>query len=381
MEAISRLSGRLAHDFNNLLLIINGFGEDLLQSLPASDQRRGDLEEVLKAADKMAAISNQLLTISRPVTVQAKPVDLNRLVDAVERRLEGRLPAQMRTEVTLSGAQLPALVDAAQMEQCLEALALHVAQSQPERSRLHLEAAKLAFGEDASIGMRRGDYVTIQIGELLAGSVVDTTVFEPFTAKGASKDNSLGLAPLYATLRQNRADVLAYRGDAGQMCFQIQVSLAEAVPDTVDRTPTTKVVEAKALPSRYSETILVVDDEEGIRHLIGKILARQGYQILEAASAAEANAIAGQYEDTIHLTVSDVVLPDIDGPELVEQLRARRPQLRVLYISGYTENLDLYSGTLPPGTGFLAKPFTLHALLDSVRALLDTKTAAAAGAS
>lgn len=380
MDGITRLSGRLAHDFNNLLLIVQGFGEHLLESFAPDDPRRADMAEILKAGDRIAQVSNQLLAISRPQAVHPKRIDLNRLVEGVERKLEHQLPAHTRVELTVTGAQLVVSADPAQLEACLESLVLHAVHSLPSPGRLRIEVGKEAFLEDHIAGMPRGTYAAIRIGEIGAGAAPDPQAFEPFSLKAAAKETSVkesvGLAPIYAVLRQNQAPALAFRQAAGGIGFLVYLPLAKGAVESP------AVVEPLTMPAPapVHETVLVVDDEAGIRNLISKILSRQGYQVLEAGSAEQALALAGQYEDTIHLVVCDVLLPEMEGPDLVENLRKNRPQLRVLYISGYTDNAALYSGTLPQGTGFLAKPFTLHALVESVKTILETPASGAAGA-
>ncbi|MBI3681821.1 MAG: response regulator [Acidobacteria bacterium] len=355
MEALGRLAGKLSHDLNNLLMIVNGYGEELLERLPAADERRAGLQEILKASDRATALVQQLLQFSRPPAPHNQVFDLNEFL----RRLQpaGTLDLSARPE--------PVSADPQQLETAVRELAALAAETLPRKESLRLETGRRTLISDYGEGALRGQFVSLRIGPVEGiGEDRLRQWCEPF-AGGKAKET--GFAGVYAALGQMgaRVDLVREQGERGS--FVILFPLAAMQEAAKPAAPAAAVEEAAA----RLETVLVVDDEESIRALVARILTRQGYHVLEASSSEEALRVAEACQSGIHLIVSDVMLPQLRGPELVRRLQQRRPELRALYISGYTDDPMLGSAALRAGEGFLQKPFTLAALVSTVRAVLD----------
>lgn len=357
MEAVTRAASKLSHDFNNLLMIINGNVEEVIQSLPEPDPRRSGLDDVLKGAERMFAITQQLLAISRPPAANLQVIDLNEFLR------EMKAPVQRR----LTKGFEPVSVDVRQLQTIIQSLleALDEVQESPVYCQTSRRSLISDFGED----MARGLFVRLGIGPLPnLPKELEARWSEPFAWKSKT------LASAYGLLRNMGAWVRIVRdGAAGE--FEILFPLAP----TPEPPPPEPVEPPKIAPPPpdipVRETVLVVDDEDSIRSLVARVLKRNGYQILEASSSQEALRIAAEYPGAIPMVVSDVMLPYMRGTEMVAKLREKRPQIRALFMSGYTDDPKLAGGNLPPGEGFLQKPFTLVSLVETVRTVLDAPEA------
>jgi PAS domain S-box-containing protein len=351
MEAIARLAGKLSHDFNNILMVIQGNVEEAIQDLSEGDARKESLSEVLKAADRMASITQQLLGLSRPPAPKSQVVDLNQSL-----RQMG-LPARLEASAVFE----PVSIDAKQLESALRELLAAVSAS--GGGEAYLAVDRTALGWDFGFDLPCGPFVRLRIGPLQnVGPEWDERWNEPFQGPGK------GVASAWRLLQGMRIGLRLTR--TGETTAEYELWLPLAPMPEMPPEPPPAPETAKAVGEPHRETVMVVDDEESIRSLVARVLRREGYRVLEASSSEEALSVAGGFAGEIALIVSDVMLPRMRGTELVVALRASRPSLRALLMSGYTDDPALSAGSLPKGDGFLQKPFSLAALLQTVRMVL-----------
>lgn len=351
-EAVARLAGKVSHDFNNILMVIQGNVEEAMQDLPDGDARKESLAEVLKAAERMAGITQQLLGVSRPPAPSLKVVDLNQVLRQMG--LGARLECSAEFE--------PVNVDGKHLELALRELVgsiggLGGGEVVVSVGRVVVHSD---FGQAAP-----GAYARLRVGPLRnVPAEMDLKWNEPFhgISKGMAQANSL-LQAMQVGLRLVRIS----EADAEYEAWIPLASMPEPAPgmQAAVESPQPAV---EAPPAR--ETVMVVDDEDSIRALVARVLRREGYRVLEASSSEEALSVAGEFAGEIALIVSDVMLPQMRGTDLVVSLRSTRPGLRALFMSGYTDDPKLATGTLPKGEAFLQKPFSLAALLQTVRMVL-----------
>lgn len=351
VQAVSKLAARMAHDLNNVLMIVTGHGEELLNGLPAASPLRADVQEILNATERMTGLTGQLLAFTRRPGGAASTIDLQPVLRAVERRLG------LRLNISEHPNQVKA--DSDRLEQIL--LSLIERERQPV-----LEISLVQIEEDLRHGpLRPGTYTTIGITlpARLWEPDAKTTWFEAvLPVKDPADDWPSAMTRAYGMIRQWGGDIVASAAPEGGTLLRL---LLESVPDAIETKP-------EPLPN--PETILVVDDEAGVRELVQKILRRHGYQVLEAGNGEEALAVFREHPSTIDLLITDVMMPRMGGPELVDRLRKQGLNPAVLYVSGYTDDPNIYAGTFPPGTAFLDKPFTLPSLLSKVREVLKTRS-------
>jgi two-component system, cell cycle sensor histidine kinase and response regulator CckA len=373
MEAVGRLAGGVAHDFNNLLTVVSGHADLLLQTLPADDTARESVEEIAKAASRAANLTRQLLAFSRKQVMTPRVLDLN----AVLTDLESILRRTLGEDIELVISKAPALgsvkADPGQIEQVLVNLAVNARHAMPEGGRLTIETANVEM-DDAYVSSHAatlpGLYVMLAVSDTGVGMDAETRshIFEPFfTTKGPGKGTGLGLATSYGIVKQSHGTIWAYSEPGKGATFKIYLP-------RVDEAARAPVVRAGGdLLPRGTETILVVEDEDGVRRLVRGALEAQGYTVLEAASGPAALEAAGRHADPIHLILTDLVMPGIHGRALADQLLVTRPGARVLFMSGYTGDAVWHNGLVEPGTSFLQKPFTSGALARKVREVLDAR--------
>jgi len=370
MEAVGQLSGGVAHDFNNLLNVILGFGEMLLKKLPADDARRRYGHEILKAANRGASLTRQLLAFSRQQVLQPKVIDLNAAVSDMQVML-GRLIGEDIDLVTALEPQLGRVeVDPGQIEQVIMNLAVNARDAMPQGGTLAIETTNVDLDESDvrqyDYPVSPGPYVRIMVCDTGTGMDAATLqhLFEPFfTTKALGKGTGLGLASVYGIVRQSNGFIAVEsepgRGTTFTMHFPAVPIGSETTESSLDA----------AGPAGGHETILLVEDEEGVRAVTSTILRRQGYRVLEAATPLAASSLFEEHGDEIDLLLTDVVMPEMSGPALAQRFIGRRPDLRVLLISGYA-NLATPLIT-SPHVGFLGKPFQASALTEKVRQMLS----------
>lgn len=371
MEAVGRLAGGVAHDFNNLLTVINGYSELLLQRyLDERDPLRRYIEEMKKAGERAAALTSQLLAFSRKQVLQPKILDLNEVVADLEKMLR-RLIGEDIELVTTAGLKLGRIkADPGQIEQVLLNLVVNARDAMPGGGKLTIKTANVTLDEAFTrqrVGLEPGRYVMLAVKDTGSGIEADILphIFEPFfTTKGKLKGTGLGLATVYGIVSQSGGHIDVSSKVGTGTTFKIYLPIVEQVVEPAEQ-------EQIAEAPHGHETILLVEDEDLVRELTRTVLLKHGYHVLEAAYGSEALFISQQYEGAVELLATDVVMPQMSGPELAEQLLKLRPQMKVLYLSGYTEDTILHHGVLEMDIAFLQKPFTPAELAHKVREVLD----------
>lgn len=370
MEAVARLSGGVAHDFNNLLTVILGFADRLHARLPAGSAEQPDLEEIINAANRGASLTRQLLSFARRQIIEPRVVRLDERVQNMEpmlRRLIGE-------DVELRAQATPGLwtvrIDPGQFEQVVLNLVVNARDAMPSGGRLYLEMSNVVLQEryeNDGNAVAPGEYVLLAVTDTGEGMDAQTRrrIFEPFfTTKQDGKGTGLGLATCYGIVRQAGGAIFVYSEPGHGTTFRAWFPRAEGAADTP--------AALRPVPVRGGdETVLVIEDDPNLRLLSVKTMRERGYQVLEAASGEEALATARRHEGAIHLVVTDVVLPRGNGREVASLIARERPDTKVLFVSGYTEDSQVLQGVLESDIHFLAKPFTPAELSRKVRRVLD----------
>jgi nitrogen-specific signal transduction histidine kinase/ActR/RegA family two-component response regulator len=374
MEAVGRLAGGVAHDFNNSLGVILGYTELLMRQ--AGEAQRGKLQEILKATHRAAGLTHQLLAFSRKQVVDPKVLDLNTLLADLEKML-GRLIGEDVDLAIVPGADLGQVkADPGQLEQVVMNLCVNARDAMPDGGLLRLETANAdvdaGHAAQAEI-MAPGRYVMLAVSDTGSGieKEILPKIFEPFfTTKEEGKGTGLGLATVYGIVRQAGGYVWVYSEVGQGTTFKVYLP-------RIDERPVAPEVKQAEVPSKGWETILLVEDEGSLRAIAGEILEEHGYRVIQAASASEAIEIAAGHPAPIHLLLTDVVMPGMNGRALAESLVAARPALKVLFMSGYTDDVIAHRGVLEAGTLLIEKPFSALALLGRVRAALGERSTGA----
>jgi PAS domain S-box-containing protein len=378
MDALGRFSGGIAHGFNNLLTVISGYSQLLLNGLDSGDPLRGLCVEIERTVERASDLTHQLLLFSRKQSGQPTSIDLNTILGGMERMLQRLVGNDVRLQFRLGTPLGRTLFDPGQLEQVISNLCEYARDSMLRSGRLEIETANVDLGADPNqrgVRIPPGRYIQLTIIDSGVGVVADAVphLFEPFfLTKEPGKGNGLGLAMVYSIVKQwsGYIDVQSELGRGTR--FRI---LLPREPDGARPTPTTVVVE----PPGGKETILIAEDDASLLILIGRILTRLGYRVLQAASGREAMRLMEEEKGPIDLLVSDVVMPEMSGAELAEHLLKKIPSLRVLLISGYTGETVLNRGVVAGGLGFLAKPFTATVLAHKIRELLDVHVSPGSG--
>lgn len=377
-DALQRLSARLAHDLNNLLMIIAGYGEEMKNSLPDEHPLHHDMQQIIDASQRVYALTTQFQTYTRKPHVQATPGSVPALLSGMRPRLEHNLGLNVRLDLDLPEDLARARMDTSAMEDALSSLTrLAGLRMQGSPGRLEISACNVLRGETTGVAgsLAPGAYVRLTLTP--SAPAFPEAWVEPWLEPDeAAREAELGVAGAYQILRQSGGDV-AIDGNRLHLYLEAQVEVeAPAEP-----APPAPVPIKPAEPEVSLETILVVEDEGGIRALVRKILKRQGYEVLEAAGGDEALAVLSSHGHKIDLLLTDVMMPGMNGVELSQRALANHNRLKVLFVSGYTDESVLEAGQFPAGTAFLQKPFTLGSLLGKVREVLDGGTAARLAAS
>ena len=370
MEAVGRLAGGVAHDFNNLLGIISGYCGLLLGEAPEGRPMHDYLVEIQKAGERAASLTRQLLAYSRKQILAPDVVDLNEVVQDCEKMLRRLLGEDVELTTVAAPELSRARVDISQLEQALINLAVNARDAMPRGGKLTIETANVTLDETYSHThpeVNPGPHVMMAVSDTGSGMDAGTKaqIFEPFfTTKEAGKGTGLGLAMVFGFIKQSGGHISVYSEPGVGSTFKIYLPAVESA-EVVERTEEV----GEPIPMGC-ETILLVEDEHDLRKLARQILSRQGYAVLEAADGVEALRLAESYPDPIHLLISDVVMPVMGGRQLAAQIAALRPGIKVLFMSGYTDDAVMRHGVLSSETPFIQKPFTVDSLPLKVRKVL-----------
>ena len=373
MEAVGRLAGGIAHDFNNLLTAIRGHTDLLLGDLPGESPLRADIQEIRRAADRAASLTQQLLAFSRRQMLQPVVLEVDSIMRDLQPLLSRLLPRNVVASVQLNAGGTRVRADRSQIEQVLVNLLVNARDAMPNGGELRITTSAFVMDEDfarANAGALPGSYARIAVRDTGMGMDAQTLsqIFEPFfTTKEIGKGSGLGLSTVYGIVKQSNGFVRA-TSEVG-VGTELEIFLPSVQEPLRDQR------DAAMQPAHGTgETILVAEDEAAVRALTCRILRKRGYHVLEAGDGSEAVELANNYEGTINLLVTDVIMPNVGGRELSEQLARARPRVKVLFMSGYTDDQLLQRGVLQGGTGnFLEKPFTPDALVSKVREVLDSQ--------
>jgi PAS domain S-box-containing protein len=370
MEAVGMLAGGVAHDFNNLLTIINGYSQLMLKSLPKGDSNRHAAEQIMKAGDRAAALTNQLLAFSRRQAAQPRVLDLNHLVQGLSGMLRRLIGEDIDLRIALREDAGRVSADPGQIEQVLMNLVANARDAMPRGGALTIETANVVLDEHYTgrhIAAKPGPYVMLAVSDTGSGMDENTKnrLFEPFfTTKAPGKGTGLGLSTVFGIVKQSGGSVDVYSEAGGGSSVKVYLP-------RIDQRATMEP-EARRRPSaKGSETILLVEDDEMVRSLVRETLQRDGYKVLDSADPVEAQRISEGYRGRIQLLITDVVMPKLSGKELARLISTRRPELRVLYMSGYTDSAIVNSGILQKEVAFLQKPFTPGSLSAKVREVIE----------
>jgi PAS domain S-box-containing protein len=372
MEAVGRLAGGIAHDFNNLLTIIKGYTELARQRAEGLPALKKDIERIDDASERAAALVRQLLAFSRKQVLQPKNIDLNDIVNGLEQLLHRLMGEDIRIQAKLAADIGTIKADASQIEQVLMNLVVNARDAMPQGGRLVIETSNADLDQayaSEHVSVKPGRYVLLTVSDSGMGMSSETVahIFEPFfTTKGGSRGTGLGLATSYGIVKQSGGYIWVYSEPDHGTTFKVYLP---RVDETADVAP---AIRLKTAPQKGTETILLVEDEEAVRDLAQTVLTSHGYKVIVTQDPAHAQSIA-ETGLPIQLVLTDVVMPAMSGRELVQKLTAKYPHLRVLYMSGYTDDIITSGGVLEPGLAFLQKPFTPATLAQKVRDVLDAK--------
>ena len=371
MEAVGRLAGGIAHDFNNLLTAIIGTTALVLEDLGLESRARLDIQEIEKAAKRAAGLTRQLLIFSRQQVLEPRALDLNALVGNLEKMLHRLIGEDIELRTKQATALGAVRADPGQLEQAIVNLVVNARDAMPQGGRLTIETADVELDRGYVAGhvpTQPGPYVLLAISDTGVGmdGATKARLFEPFfTTKEPGRGTGLGLATVYGIVKQSGGYIWTYSERGHGTTFKIYLPRVAETPEAPESTT------SPPTPVRGSETLLVVEDQEEVRKLTKRVLEARGYTVLAARNGAEALEIVAQHPSKIHLMITDVVMPGMNGRELAQHARARRSYLKVLYVSGYTGEAVLQHRLLEPGVAFLQKPFTPDVLARKTREVLD----------
>ena len=372
MEAVGRLAGGVAHDFNNILTVIMGESELLLQDMQEQAPWRQQITTILEAARRASSLTQQLLAFSRKQVLQPHPLDLNAVVTDMDRMLRRVLGEDIDLVTILEPGLGTAKVDLNQLEQVILNLAANARDAMPRGGCLTIETANVDlddFYAQRHADTQPGPYVMLAVSDTGVGvnQEVKSHIFEPFfTTKEVGQGTGLGLSMVYGIVKQSQGHIGVYSEPGQGTTFKIYLPRFDQPPLRLPESPPVREV-----ATRGTETILLVEDEGDVRQVVSDMLAQAGYRILAAAEPTEALRLSREHQGPIHLLFTDVVMPGMGGLECAKRIQTQHPLLKVLFMSGYTENAVVHHGVLNPGIAFINKPFKYVTLVKKVREVLD----------
>ncbi|HEY0880584.1 MAG TPA: ATP-binding protein, partial [Archangium sp.] len=371
LEAVGQLAGGVAHDFNNLLTVIIASSEYLADELPAGSPLREEVDEVKKASDRASALVRQLLAFSRKQVLEPRVVDVNELLRGLERLLARLLSERHALAIRPASDALLCTLDAGQFEQVLVNLVVNSRDAMPTGGNIVIEADQLTLGAADVVetpGLQPGPHVRLVVTDDGSGIPleVQARVFEPFfTTKGPDRGTGLGLATVYGIVKQS-GGAISFTSEPGRGT-RFTILFPRAMAGSTQPAPSAPGPAARA---EANETVLLVEDDTQVRQAVEGMLRRAGYRVLNAANGDAAVKVSEGYAGTIDVLLTDVIMPGVSGRKLAEKLRAQRPGLRVLFMSGYSDDELARDGTLDPDVQFIRKPLTNEALLARLRKVL-----------
>jgi PAS domain S-box-containing protein len=370
MEAIGQLAGGIAHDFNNLLTIISGCSQLSLLNLMEGDPLKKNLEEIIRASDRAADLTRQLLAFSRKQILEMRVLDLNQVLRRIDTMLRRVIGEDIRLVITFTEPLGKVKVDPGQVEQVIMNLSVNARDAMPEGGQLTIETANVELDQDYAhrhIAVKPGRYVMLAVSDTGRGMTkyVQERIFEPFfTTKQKGKGTGLGLSTVYGIIKQSGGNIWVYSEPGQGTVLKIYLPVVDDPLEEIMEESIQEIPQGR-------ETVLVVEDEETVRELVVRILKRQGYRVLEAQDGGEAFLLCEGYKETIHLILTDMVMPGMNGRKVTERLKVLHPEAKAIYMSGYADNAIHNHGILEFGLHFLQKPFTVEGLARKVRDVLD----------
>ncbi len=373
MEAVGRLAGGVAHDFNNILSAVLSYTSLVLDDLPANDPLREDIEEIEQAGQRGAELTKQLLAFSRQQVLAPRAVDVNQILGAIENMLRRLLGADVELTLLPAPAVGTIVADPGAVEQILLNLAVNARDAMPSGGKLTIETRNVELDEEYArdhLGVKPGPYVMLAVSDTGTGMDKETQarIFEPFfTTKDKDKGTGLGLSTIFGIIKQSAGHIWLYSEPGSGATFKIYLPRVESEPEDGATPPPPD-------SSRGNETILLVEDDDQVRNVACSILRRRGYRVLATTNAGEALLACEQHTATIHLLLTDVVMPRMNGRQLAERLAKLRPGMKVLFMSGYTDEAVMQHGVLESEVAYLQKPITPEALAQKVRQVLGARS-------
>jgi nitrogen-specific signal transduction histidine kinase/CheY-like chemotaxis protein len=373
MEAVGQLAGGVAHDFNNILTAIVGYTDLLAAELGSNVRQLEDLEEIRKAARRAAALTRQLLAFSRKQVLEPRIIDVNGVVLNLDKMLRSLISENIELKTDLADNLAAARADPNQIEQVIMNLAINARDAMPDGGTVTIETDNVTLDDAYAaqhVSVIPGEYVMLAVSDTGCGmdEKTQSRIFEPFfTTKPPGRGTGLGLSTVYGIVKQTGGNIWLYSEPGKGTTFKIYLPAIAALPEDIGKAAPAEAVR------RGGGTVLVVEDDEQVRRLTHRALASQGYTVLEADRGTTALDIARRHKGHIDLLLTDVIMPDTNGRKLAETIRAARPGLRVLYMSGYPDGAIASHGMLEPGVAYLAKPFTTDAVTRRVREVLEAR--------
>jgi len=370
MDAVGRLAGGVAHDFNNLLTAIGGYSHLLLGSLPPGDKHREDVEEIKKAAERAGSLTRQLLAFSRQQVLELRVLDVNGVVSNLERMLRRIIGEDVALATVLAADAGRIKADPGQIEQVVLNLVINAKDAMPQGGKVTLETANVELGEDFArmhLQVRPGSYVMIVVSDTGTGMDAETQshLFEPFfTTKEAGKGTGLGLATVYGIVKQSGGGIYVYSELGHGTTVKVYLPRIEGPVH-----PPAPVAPVRTVSG--SETVLLVEDDDLVRLFLSRALRESGFKVLAASGASEAFRLCEGRRDPIHLILTDVIMPQMHGPELVKRLSTLHPEAKVVFMSGYTDTTVAHHELVNSGVPFLQKPLAPDVLARKLREVLD----------